>query len=252
MEPDLASGPIACASLSEIDGQIETGTLIRTIVAKSVAQGLALRTECQLTGLRLEDAAEGGKVIKSIQTDLGDMACDVLVLAGGPDSPDMAALAGIELPLASTFGVNTITEPTGRIFHQAAAVHTAADLELQIGLRQWPNGSVMIHGGISSGTGSYGHTDAEIREIVRAAVGYVHALAEVPIQEVRRGRRPIPADGLPILGFTKAVSNLYLASMHSGVTLGALVGAFAPIEILDRARIDILAPYRLERFAESS
>ncbi|OUC08262.1 hypothetical protein RY27_10005, partial [Litorilinea aerophila] len=68
------------------------------------------------------------------------------------------------------------------------------------------------------------------------------------IQEVRRGRRPIPEDGLPILGFTQAVANLYLAAMHSGVTLAALVGELAALEIATGRPVDLLAPYRLERF----
>jgi hypothetical protein len=36
--------------------------------------------------------------------------------------------------------------------------------------------------------------------------------------------------------------------MHSGVTLAALVGEFAAPEIVDGARIDLLEPYRVERF----
>jgi len=45
------------------------------------------------------------------------------------------------------------------------------------------------------------------------------------------------------------VPNLYVAAMHSGVTLSALVGEFAATEILDGADIEILAPYRPHRFA---
>ena len=36
--------------------------------------------------------------------------------------------------------------------------------------------------------------------------------------------------------------------MHSGVTLGPLVGRLAAGEILDGVHADALAPYRLERF----
>ena len=60
----------------------------------------------------------------------------------------------------------------------------------------------------------------------------------------------MPRDGLPILGFTPSAPNLYLATMHSGVTLAALVGECAASEILDGADIDFLAPYRLARFSD--
>ena len=53
-----------------------------------------------------------------------------------------------------------------------------------------------------------------------------------------------------MIGFTEAVPNLYMAVMHSGVTLAPLTGEMAAIEILDRARVDLLEPYRLERFTQ--
>ncbi|MGH6919428.1 MAG: NAD(P)/FAD-dependent oxidoreductase, partial [Geminicoccaceae bacterium] len=43
-----------------------------------------------------------------------------------------------------------------------------------------------------------------------------------------------------------------LATMHSGVTLAPAVGRFAAMEILDGARVDLLAPYRPERFLRGS
>ena len=59
----------------------------------------------------------------------------------------------------------------------------------------------------------------------------------------------MPLDGLPILGFTRAVPNLYIALMHSGVTLAALVGEFSAIEIADGTNVDLLNSYRLKRFS---
>ena len=58
----------------------------------------------------------------------------------------------------------------------------------------------------------------------------------------------MPLDGFPILGFTAAVPNLYVALMHSGVTLAPLVGEMATLEIVDGVQVDWFSPYRLERF----
>jgi len=44
------------------------------------------------------------------------------------------------------------------------------------------------------------------------------------------------------------VPNLYLALMHSGVTLAPLVGELAAMEIVDSARVQLLDAYRPERF----
>lgn len=59
----------------------------------------------------------------------------------------------------------------------------------------------------------------------------------------------MPQDGLPIVGFARSRANIYITVMHSGVTLGPLIGRFASLEILDGARVDALAPYRVERFS---
>ena len=103
---------------------------------------------------------------------------------------------------------------------------------------------MQIHGG--NHQGSLGRTDAEVDQILATAAEFLPQLQTASIREVRRGRRPIPRDGLPVLGF--ATPNLYLATMHSGVTLAALVGECAASEILDGTRIDFLEPYRLARF----
>ena len=81
-----------------------------------------------------------------------------------------------------------------------------------------------------------------------AVARFLPVVEGVPIREVRRGRRPIPKDGHPILGFTEKIPNLYLSVMHSGVTLAPLIGECAAIEILDGVRVGFLERYRLERF----
>ena len=91
-----------------------------------------------------------------------------------------------------------------------------------------------------------------MQKVVDAVAQFLPGSDGIPIREVRRGRRPIPMDGHPVLGFTEKVENLYLAVMHSGVTLAPLVGECASIEILDDAKVDFLEPYRLERFLEIS
>ncbi len=80
------------------------------------------------------------------------------------------------------------------------------------------------------------------------SVERVPAIRGARITPVPVGFRPMPMDGLPILGFTEAVPNMYIAMMHSGVTLAALMGEFAASVIADCAPVDIFEPYRHERF----
>ena len=63
------------------------------------------------------------------------------------------------------------------------------------------------------------------------------------------GVRPIPADGLPIIGPVSDLPGLYLAVMHSGITLAPLVGRLSAEEIVGGHALDVLEPYRLDRFS---
>lgn len=73
-------------------------------------------------------------------------------------------------------------------------------------------------------------------------------LSNARIEKVTLGFRPLPKDSHPIVGFPEGRRDIYITVMHSGITLGPLVGRLAATEILDAVRVDPLAPYRLERF----
>ena len=62
------------------------------------------------------------------------------------------------------------------------------------------------------------------------------------------GFRPQPQDGYPIVGFSPGSSSVYIAVMHSGVTLAAIMGRYITDEIINDDLIDELAPYRPDRF----
>ena len=65
--------------------------------------------------------------------------------------------------------------------------------------------------------------------------------------EVILGRYPYPVDAMPILGFAAENPKLYIATMHSGATLGPIVGLLASKEIATGTENDDLSPYRPTR-----
>ena len=245
LEPRLTPGEVAVASYTEIDGHVDTNIIVNACI-QNLEQHNATVYKTQVTGF-----AHANHKIQSVITTAGEIACDAVVLAAGPDTADIAHMANIHVPLYDTFGCSIITEPVPPIFQHVSVMHSPRDTPPQTNFRQLPNGSVMMHGGAHGRVfdgGSLGQNDKEIQTVQEAVAQYMPALEGVPIQEVRKGRRPIPKDGLPILGFTKQMTNLYLSVMHSGVTLAPLVGESASIEILEQTHIDYLEPYRLSRF----
>lgn len=62
------------------------------------------------------------------------------------------------------------------------------------------------------------------------------------------GLRPMPADGIPIIGYLPQVGGVYVCAMHPGVMLAAVVGRLASEEIIDGKVSSALAPCRPDRF----
>ena len=62
------------------------------------------------------------------------------------------------------------------------------------------------------------------------------------------GYRPMPQDRLPIVGFSPGNADVYIAVMHSGVTLAPIMGHYIAHEIMNNELVDELAPYRPDRF----
>ena len=71
---------------------------------------------------------------------------------------------------------------------------------------------------------------------------------DLEIDEVSIGWRPIPIDGKPIIGRLDHNPNIYLATMHSGISLGPLVGSLVARELVQDIEIPVLENFRPSRF----
>jgi glycine/D-amino acid oxidase-like deaminating enzyme len=81
----------------------------------------------------------------------------------------------------------------------------------------------------------------------RFAAAFVGA-GDTEIVSVEIGWRPMPVDGEPIIGRPAGTRGLYVAVMHSAITLAAAVGRLAAAEILTGSPADELAGCRPDRF----
>ena len=62
------------------------------------------------------------------------------------------------------------------------------------------------------------------------------------------GLRPIPADGVPVIGSLPNIEGAYVCVMHPGVVLAAIVGQLASEEIITGQPASALAACRPARF----
>lgn len=250
MEPGVVMAPFASAVYCGIEGHVDTQRVVRICLNRVQQVNGKLITHDSATAFGTQAGPGGKSVISSVRLASGrELPCDVLVLTAGYQTTELAAMAGIELSQRHSPGMTIVTEPLSPIFKNIVCMHTPRDLPDQLmNVRQFADGSVMIHGGTHSGSVA-DTSDDDAGKLIAEIAQFIPSLAEAKVKEVRRGMRPMPEDGFPVIGFADAVPNLYMAVMHSGVTLAALTGEFAATEILDAAQIDILEPYRLERFS---
>ena len=245
LEPGLSPGPVTTASFSEIDGRVDPLKVIEACLQRACESGTVVHTQTPATELRLD---RRGK-IEAVNTPSGEISCDVVVLANGTAVTELAATAGVHIPQQHSPGVVIRTDPQPPILHNVSVLHLPPiDKDRhEIHLRQSADGTLAIGQGSQESVDrddSQEHADA----LLSRAVHYLPALAGARAIPTPVGYRPMPIDELPVLGFCNAAPNLYIALMHSGVTLAPLVGELGTIEIVDGARIEMLAPYRPERF----
>lgn len=250
MEPGVVMEPFTSAVYCGIEGHVDTQKVVRTCLNHLQQAGGELVTNDSVASIDVAAGPGGSSLAGSVRLSSGqEISCDVLILAAGYDTTSLAAMAGIEFAQRNSPGATVVTEPLSPIFRNIVCMHTPRDLpEPLMNVRQFTDGSVMVHAGTHSGAIS--DTSEDDPEKILAEISrFIPLLSGANLKEVRRGMRPMPEDGLPVIGFSDSVPNLYFAVMHSGVTLSALTGEFAANEILDGAQIDILEPYRLARFS---
>lgn len=248
LEPGLNFGQCFAASYSDIDGHVDTALVVEALVRALEKHNAQFYFNSPVTAFDIQKDQ-----LDSIWMDDVKIESDLTVLACGADSPQMASLLGIHVPLRSTFGATSITESLPPIFQSIAVLDSPRDGNAIVNVRQFPDGRVMLQGYDPANTksefeGDRGRTDAEITRILQDAQLIIPGLQNAKIMTIRRGRRPIPEDDLPIIGLSEKVKNVYIAACHSGVTLTPFLSEMIAIEILENTKVDLLGPYRLRRF----
>lgn len=248
LEPGLQFEDFLVGALSPNDGVVEPRKVIQACLHEMQVRGGKLKTHTTITGFAMEKQDGGSRVI-AVQTTAGPIPCDRVVLAAGLGTTQLAAMLDINFPQQDSPGVVVRTDRQAPVLNSTAVLNMPSVAATRPGIHvcQRADGTVLIGEGSQESLAmddSQEHAD----ELLVRATNYLPALSGARAIPVPVGYRPMPLDGLPVLGFTQKAPNVYLAVMHSGVTLAPLVAEFSGIEIGDGLNVDLLAPYRLERF----
>ncbi len=236
-EPRLRTVP-EMAALCEDEGAVEP--LAAALLLREAAVGLGARQRLSTPVERLE--VRGGRV-----TGVGiageTLRADEVIVAAGNGSPSLLAGAGYRLPFKQPPGLLAHTAPIAPVLN---GLIVAPGIEL----RQTAEGRLV------AGIDFTGKLEGDRENSTRLLMERMTAMLELPAQLVLShttvGERPTPEDGFPVIGRPPAIAGLYIAVMHSGMTLAAGVGQWVSDEILAGRRDPLLGPYGPERFAAGS
>ncbi len=256
LEPRVAFGGAGHVALSPRDGALDPVLISQLLVNAAKSHGARVIEHCEVLGV--DETAEDQRQ-KILGTSCGDIAVDRLVLATGADPSAIQTFAGFDLPQRSTPGVIVITQPMPPVLsHIVVApgihIHQRLDGRLVLGEQEGAPENAAHKLRLTARPTRFPNAataSQHAQQLITLASEYLTGLPEVNAEEVIIGWRPLPLDGHPVIGPSPADPNAYVAVMHSGVSLAAIVGELVAEEILTGERAPVLTPFRADRGFES-
>lgn len=235
IEPALAAPPDRAIHTPR-EGAVDSPQLVAVLVGALQKAGARI-----VTGPRVAGILRRNGTVNGVTTDRGDLTADRVVLALGGGTGGLPGDIGIR-----------IDRKPGLILHTNPVPPFLNGVLMTPGIhvRQSVAGHLVV-GEIFSGDGP--DPDRTLRDPIGLAQEMMERLrdrlpaaSQTAIARIFAPSRPMPPDGLPIVG--EAEPGLYLAAMHSGITLAPLIGRLVATEVMTSTRASNLAPFRPDRF----
>ncbi|MGP3991848.1 NAD(P)/FAD-dependent oxidoreductase [Streptomyces sp. 3N207] len=210
---------------------------VRSLLDRAALMGADIRY-----GLRVTGMIRSGDRIVGVESGSRRWEADWVVNCAGPDADRIARHAGVSLPLKQIPGLVGESTPVPEAGLSAIVAAPDVDLRPAPGSRicsiSW-SVDAMLSSGPASGA------DLRLEEkLHRLGQEVLPALRTARLAGARLGVRPVPADGLPLIGTTPQAEGLYHLVTHSGVNLAPVLGRLAVQEMISDQPDSRLAPYR--------
>lgn len=237
LEPNYGHPPGRALHLS-LEASVEPVRACTALIDAAVKLGARTLFGSDVVALK----ADQGRLIGLEMSD-GLIQAKRIAIAAGTGAEGILKSVGVDLPMADRSGVMLKTRPIEpRISHVIWGD--------RIHMKQQQDGCIVIGEVFSESW-----TERNPADIAKQMLGEAKRHlpdVEVVIEHTTIGIRPIPKDGMPIVGAVDHVAGLYVAVMHSGITLAPIVGRMAADEMLDQTTLETLEPYRLRRFRDTA
>ncbi|MER7687545.1 FAD-binding oxidoreductase [Streptomyces sp. NPDC097610] len=254
LEPHLAPG-LAGAVHYPQDTQVMPALAAAHLVRASGARLLTGRTVTEV--LRTADGA-----VRGVRTDRGDLHTPVVVNAAGTWGAEVAALAGVFLPVLPRRGFVLVTEPLPRrVRHKVYAADYVADVASDspaLGTSPVVEGTAAGPVLIGASRERVGFDRSfslpAVRALAAGATRLFPFLADVRALRTYLGFRPYMPDHLPAIGPDPRVPGLFHACGHEGAGIGLATGTGRLIaQAVAGGTPDLdLTPLRPDRFPKEA
>jgi D-amino-acid dehydrogenase len=234
-EPGLAAETVIGGVHAVVDRYVRPESLVVALARHLESRGVEVREGVDVRAIA---PANGGV---RLQTTEGELGADRVILAAGASSPPLLGQLGVSVPLVPARGYSFTFASDG--LRPRHALYLA---EAKVGISAYAD-SVRV-----AGVFELGHASEELdRRRLQAMLTSVEPYfddwrpsAETPLLEWA-GLRPMTADGLPLLGRSPEMENVFVATGHGmlGVTLApATATLLAPLVLEERSTPE-LAPF---------
>jgi glycine/D-amino acid oxidase-like deaminating enzyme len=255
-EPNITPDALGGASYPE-DCQVQPMLVAAHLVRLAAEAGARFVANTTVTGF-----LRAGERVTGVATNRGNFAAGATVNCTGTWAGELAALAGVKVPVLPRRGFVMVTEPLPPMVHHKvyAAEYIdnvgSSDAGLQASpvVEGTPSGTILI--GSTRERVGFDRTvsiDA-LQLLAQNAMALFPFLAEVKAIRHYHGFRPYCPDHLPVIGHDERAPGLWHAAGHEGAGIGLSAGTG---KLLAQALAGIapdldLSPFRPARFGEQA
>jgi D-amino-acid dehydrogenase len=221
------------------DAHLIPDRFLRELARCVEGQGVRIELSTEVLGFELSQGR-----ISAVSTTRGTFQPDQVILAAGAWSPVVARELKMNLPIQAAKGYSVTVARTS----------PGPTIPLHLAERKvvvTPMGDTLRFAGTLELTGlNLSISRRRVTAIQRAVHEYLPHMSAQKLIEVWRGLRPLTPDTLPIIGRSKTVENLILATGHGmlGVSLGPVTGKLVSQIAAGEPPLIDLHPFRAERF----